>query len=109
MSGVRVPYPAHRVNEARPFWAARSRMYLGWNQLMELVTNIIGYTAAAIGMVMFLPQTIKSWKTKQTKDLSFLTYFLFAIVSLLWFIYGLLLKAGPIIVVNATLLILNVF
>lgn len=70
---------------------------------------MIGYTAAGIGSVMFLPQAIRSWRTKDTKGLSLSAYALFALVSLLWLIYGIMLMAGPVILVNVVLLILNSF
>ena len=76
---------------------------------MELVTNIIGYIAAFIGAITFLPQVIKAWKTKRTKDVSFASFSLLALVSALWISYGLLLKAGPVILVNIIILTLSIF
>ena len=76
---------------------------------MEFLINVIGYLAAFIGSVMFMPQVIKTWKTKETKSLSLLSYSLLVAVSLLWLIYGILLMAGPIIVVNFILLCLSTF
>ncbi len=76
---------------------------------MEFLINVIGYLAAFIGSVMFMPQVIKTWKTKETKSLSLLSYSLLVAVSLLWLIYGILLMAGPIIVVNFFLLCLSTF
>jgi len=68
------------------------------------VADIIGYIAAAIGTVVFLPQVIRAWKTKRTKDISLLSFTLLAIVSVLWVIYGILLKSGPLISVNSIIL-----
>lgn len=73
------------------------------------VANIFGFLAAGIGIVMFMPQAIKVYKTKNTKGLSLFSFTLFAIASLLWTIYGLLLNALPIIIVNIVLLVLNTF
>lgn len=74
-----------------------------------LLSNITGFAAAAIGTVMFLPQVIRCYKTKHTKDISFLTYSLLATASVLWTIYGIVNSALPIIFVNSVVLILSIF
>lgn len=81
------------------------KVYLMGLKIMDtkVIAEIIGYIAAAIGTIMFLPQVIKCWKTKQTKDVSFLSFSLLAVGSTLWTIYGILLVAFPIIVVNIIL------
>ncbi len=63
-------------------------------------TNLIGFVAAAFTTFSFLPQTIKSWKTRETEDLSFFMLAFLAIGLFLWFIYGLQLKNLPIILSN---------
>jgi MtN3 and saliva related transmembrane protein len=69
--------------------------------------EILGYTAGTISMLVFLPQVIKTWKTKSTKDISLLT-FLFATSSvILWLIYGILIRNGSIIYTNSTILVLS--
>lgn len=73
----------------------------------KLLAEIIGYIAAAMGAGMFMPQVIKCWKTKQTKDISLLTFTFLAIVSLLWVVYGVLISAIPIQLVNFIILILS--
>jgi len=73
------------------------------------VANVFGFLAAGIGIVMFMPQAIRIYKTKNTKSLSLLSFTLFAVASLFWTIYGLLLNALPIIIVNVVLLFLNSF
>lgn len=75
----------------------------------QLLANILGYSAAAIGAVMFLPQAIDVWKTKRTKAISLTSFSLFTFVSILWFCYGLLTHAMPVIIVNAVLTVLNGF
>ena len=73
------------------------------------IANIIGYIAAFGGVVMFLPQVMSIAKTKQTKGISLASFSIFAIVSCLWFVYGLLMSAMPIIIVNFILGVLNVY
>jgi MtN3 and saliva related transmembrane protein len=75
----------------------------------QTLANIIGYAAATIGAIMFMPQAITIWKTKQTKGVSLMSFSLLAIVSCLWFAYGILMHATPVVLVNAIIAILSVF
>jgi MtN3 and saliva related transmembrane protein len=67
---------------------------------------ILGFVAGAASMVSFLPQVIKSFKTKKTKDLSLGTYVVVCVAAFLWLAYGLLNKDLPIIISNIVALIL---
>ncbi|NQS99192.1 MAG: SemiSWEET transporter [candidate division Zixibacteria bacterium] len=63
--------------------------------------NTIGLIAGAFTASGFLPQLIKAWKTKSTKDVSGPMLAIFAIGIALWLVYGILIKAPPIIIANA--------
>ena len=63
--------------------------------------TVIGLIAAALTTGSFLPQAIKTFKTKKTKDLSLPMYLALTIGVFLWFIYGLYLQSAPIILANA--------
>jgi len=67
---------------------------------MELITNIIGFTAAAVGTALMLPQVIKSIKTKSVKDVSFAMLILYFFNCVLFAIYGALIIAWPVIICN---------
>ncbi len=73
---------------------------------MELYT-IIGYTAGALGVASFVPQVIQSWKTKSMRDISWGWLALFTTATILWIIYGAILKAPPIIATNVSILVLE--
>lgn len=73
----------------------------------KIITDLIGYIAVVIGASMFLPQAIKVWRTKETKGISLLSFSLLTLVSLLWTIYGFLLNAIPVILVNIIVGILS--
>lgn len=61
--------------------------------------------AGSISAVTFLPQVIKTWKTKSADDISLLM-FTFATVSvIMWLVYGLILKDVPIIYTNSLVLL----
>jgi len=61
---------------------------------------IIGYIAASLTTFSFLPQALKTIKTRSTNDLSLGMYTGLFIVMLCWVAYGIILGEGPIIVAN---------
>ena len=67
--------------------------------------NLISYVAVVLGLCAFLPQTFKTLRTKQTKDISLGMYLIFWAGVILWLVYGFLLKNPPIIVVNAVVFV----
>lgn len=63
--------------------------------------TIIGLIAASLTTISFLPQAIRSIRTKNTKDIS-LTFTLIMFIGLsLWLVYGLLINDLPLIVANS--------
>ena len=70
-------------------------------------TQIIGFSAAGITSIAFVPQLIKTWKTKSTEDVSILMLSMFILGIFLWIIYGLRIKELPIVIANSVTLILN--
>ena len=62
---------------------------------------IFGYFAAFFTAVSFLPQAIKTGRTRETAGLSLLTYLFLVLGSLSWFIYGLYLNDYPLMVTNS--------
>jgi len=70
------------------------------------MSDWVGYAAAVITTAAFLPQVIKSFRTGETKHISLGMYVLFCMGIILWLIYGLMLRAQPIILSNVVTLIL---
>jgi MtN3 and saliva related transmembrane protein len=68
--------------------------------------DIIGYLAGLLILISIIPQILKSWKTKSTKDISLLRYLIYVAGVVLWLVYGILLINGPMIIVNSINLIL---
>ena len=66
---------------------------------MNWVTGI-GLIAAVFTTVAGLPQLVKSWKLKETKDISLWMYILSCIGVSLWLVYGIFLKDLPLIFAN---------
>ncbi len=73
---------------------------------MDYIT-ILGLVAATLTTVAFLPQMIKTWKSKSAKDVSLGMLITFCIGIFLWLIYGIYLQALPIILANLLTLIFN--
>jgi MtN3 and saliva related transmembrane protein len=69
--------------------------------------EVIGLVAATLTTVSFLPQAIKTFKTKKTKDLSLPMYLALTVGVVLWLIYGLNIQSLPIILANAVTLVLS--
>jgi MtN3 and saliva related transmembrane protein len=71
------------------------------------VTNILGFAAASLTTLAFLPQVIHVWRSRSTKDISLPMLITFIAGVTLWLVYGLRVNAAPIIIANAITLILN--
>lgn len=71
-------------------------------------TTIIGIVAGTMTTASFLPQVIKTWKTKSARDLSLGMYLIFCIGVTLWLIYGIIKMDIPIIASNVVTLTLAV-
>ncbi|MEX0646181.1 MAG: SemiSWEET transporter [Balneolaceae bacterium] len=66
----------------------------------------IGLIAGACTTGAFLPQVIKTWKSKSAKDLSLGMYVLFCMGIILWLTYGIMISDLPVILTNAATLTL---
>jgi MtN3 and saliva related transmembrane protein len=71
---------------------------------MNFIT-ILGLAAAACTTISFLPQAVKTIRTKHTEDLSLGMYSLLTIGIFLWLLYGILVEDIPIIVANGVTII----
>ncbi len=67
--------------------------------------NFLGYIAAFLTTVSFLPQVMRVILTEQTRDISRNMYLLLALGVFLWMIYGFLKGDLPIILANSITLV----
>jgi MtN3 and saliva related transmembrane protein len=63
--------------------------------------EIIGYCAAFLTTIAFLPQAIQSWRTGDLSGVSLGMYSLFTAGVGLWLAYGLIIEEWPLILANA--------
>ena len=73
---------------------------------MNSSATAIGFFAAILTTISFLPQVVKVWQTRSAKDVSLVMYLLFSLGVSLWLIYGVLMHSWPIILSNLITLIL---
>ncbi|HTJ14850.1 MAG TPA: SemiSWEET transporter [Dinghuibacter sp.] len=72
---------------------------------MQNIVTIVGLAAAFCTTISFLPQAIKTIRTKDTASISLSMYALFTLGTLLWFIYGLWSLNLPVYVANGVTLV----
>ena len=70
---------------------------------------IFGYFAVFFTTVSFLPQAIKTLKTRNVEGLSLLTYLFLFLGSLSWFLYGTYLDDIPLMTTNSLTTLLTGF
>jgi MtN3 and saliva related transmembrane protein len=72
---------------------------------MSMIT-LLGFVAGALTTVSFVPQAVKTWRSRHCDDLSWGMLILFAAGVGAWLAYGLITKDLPIIAANAVTLAL---
>ena len=72
---------------------------------MQLI-DLIGYLAAVLTTLSFVPQAWHTFRTRDVRGISLGMYGAFTLGVALWLVYGLLLGAWPIVLANAVTLAL---
>lgn len=70
--------------------------------------TLLGLIAATFTTIAFVPQVIKTLKSRQTKDISLGMYVILTVGLCLWCIYGALLMNLPIILADVIALVFSV-
>ncbi len=71
-----------------------------------MLINLIGILAGILTTIAFLPQVIRTYKTRSVKDISLGMFSIMFTGVILWFAYGLLRGDLPIILANGITLFL---
>jgi MtN3 and saliva related transmembrane protein len=80
---------------------------LCWMAGMEMNgVSLVGYIAAFLTTVAYLPQVVRAWRTRSTHDVSLLMFLLMSLGVFMWLAYGLLIRDVPMIAANAATLVL---
>ena len=70
------------------------------------MNDLIGYLAASLTTLSFLPQALHTFRTRDVSGISLGMYTLFTTGVALWLAYGVLLGAWPLIAANGLTLAL---
>ncbi len=70
--------------------------------------DLLGTAAGSLTTVAFIPQVVKTWRSRSTHDISLIMFSLFSLGVALWLTYGIVLGAWPIIVANSITLTLAI-
>ncbi len=70
-------------------------------------TDLYGFVAAFLTTIAFLPQVLRTYKTKSADDVSILMLLMFISGLCFWIIYGSKLHSLPVVIANTITLILN--
>lgn len=68
--------------------------------------KILGLVAGFLTTIAFVPQVVKTWRTKSARDLSLVMFSLFCAGVFLWMIYGFMINELPVILWNIITLML---
>ena len=71
-----------------------------------MLLELLGYVAASLTTISFLPQAIRVIRTKNTQSISLSMYLIFFIGVVFWLVYGALLENIPMILANSITLVL---
>jgi MtN3 and saliva related transmembrane protein len=73
---------------------------------MDYVT-LVGLLAGTLTTIAFIPQLQQTWRTRSAQDVSLGMLITFVTGVFLWLIYGLMLRALPVILANVVTLVLT--
>ena len=63
-------------------------------------TELLGFAAATLTTGAFVPQAIKTIRSRNTSGISLMMYLVFTVGTALWLLYGMRLGSWPMIVAN---------
>jgi MtN3 and saliva related transmembrane protein len=66
--------------------------------------TVLGIAAGALTTVAFVPQVVKAWRTRSTRDVSLGMFLTLCAGILLWLLYGFLVGDLPLILANGVTL-----
>ena len=72
---------------------------------MNLV-SVLGLLAGSFTTIAFLPQVLKTWRSRSAKDLSLGMFSIFTLGVAMWLAYGFMINDLPVILANVITLVL---
>ena len=75
--------------------------------MSRMPIDLVGYVAAILTTVAFVPQALTSWRTRDLSGVSLPMYGTFTVGVATWLAYGVMLGNWPIIIANTITLVLS--
>lgn len=66
--------------------------------------SLLGFSAGTLTTLAYLPQVIKSWRTKSADDISLGMFLLLLTGISVWVVYGILINSTPLVLFNSVTL-----
>jgi MtN3 and saliva related transmembrane protein len=74
--------------------------------LSRPTVDLVGYCAATLTTISFLPQLIRVLKLRSAREISLGMFLIFTLGTALWLIYGLSVHSLPVTIANAVTFVL---
>lgn len=74
--------------------------------MIQDIGTLLGYPAAFLTTIAFVPQAWQSWRTRDLTGISLPMYALFTLGVALWLGYGVVIDSLPVIAANSVTLLL---
>jgi MtN3 and saliva related transmembrane protein len=74
--------------------------------MLENPMTVVGLLAGTLTTISFLPQVLKTWKSKSAKDISLGMFLTFCAGVFLWIVYGVAVRDIPVIFTNVATFVL---
>lgn len=71
------------------------------------ITEIMGHLRALLSSITFIPQVVKTWKTKSAGDLSLNMLLIVVTSTIVWLVYAFSLNLLPVILANSIIFVLS--
>ncbi len=94
-----MPHPLHHIHIRKRIYRNRER-YPSSKKRVRLMDKLV-YVAAILGPVMTIPQLAVVYLERNVAGLSFVSWFSYIILNMIWLSYGILHKDRPIIITSA--------
>lgn len=75
--------------------------------MTRLQVDVIGYAAAAMTTVSFVPQLLRVVRLRSARDISLGMFLIFSMGVALWLVYGLQQHSMPVTLANGVTLVLS--
>ncbi len=64
------------------------------------VVDLIGYAAATLTTVSFVPQLLRVLRLRSARDISLVMFLVFSAGTFAWMVYGFLVGSTPVLIAN---------